>query len=208
MAATTLYNAKGEEVGSVELDEHIFGAALNAALVHQVAVSYMANQRHGNHETKTRKEVSGTGAKPYRQKGTGNARRGSMREPHMRGGGTVFGPHKRSYRQATPVKMKRAALRCMLSDRNREEELAVVDSIALDAPQTKAFRSIVDALAPGAKRPLFVTAAVNANVVRSARNLEHVEVVPASDLNALDVLKATRVVLEQEAIALLKERLS
>lgn len=208
MASAKLFNLDGNEVGSVELGEGVFNADVAPSLIHEVAVALQAHKRQGNHETKTRTEVSGGGRKPYRQKGTGNARHGSTREPQMRGGGSVFGPHKRSYRTNTPVSFKRKALCGVLTDRVRNEALCVLESADYAEPKTKPVVSLLSKLAPAGKSTLIVTAGVNQNLLLSARNIPKVEVRTAADVNALDVLGAARVVLVRDAVAQLEERLS
>jgi large subunit ribosomal protein L4 len=208
MASAKLFNLDGNEVGSVELNEGVFNCDVHPALIHEVAVAMQANKRQGNHETKTRTQVRGGGRKPYRQKGTGNARHGSTREPQMRGGGTVFGPHKRSYRTDTPASFKRKALCGVLTDRARNENLCVIETAEYAEPKTKPVVRLLAKLVPGGQRTLIVTADVNKNLLLSARNIPKVDVRTAADLNALDVLGAARVVLVQDAVAKLEERLS
>lgn len=208
MASTKLFNISGAEVGSVDLIDAIFDAPLNTKLIHQVVVGYQSSRREGNAETKTRKEVRGGGRKPFRQKGTGHARQGSSREPQMRGGGTVFGPHKRSYRHKTPVRFKRTALCCALSDRVRHEALAVIEGLSFEKPRTKDLMELLEKVAPDAKRTLVVTAEPDQNVIKSATNLPKVAVQTAQDLNAMDVLGAQRVLCSKEAIEALESRLS
>src|SRR5918911_199655 len=132
-----VFDASGNEAGQVELDEAIFGGPINQAVLHQALLRQQANQRQGTHETKTRGEVSGGGKKPWRQKGTGRARQGSTRAPQWRHGGTVFGPHPRSYEQGLPKKQRRLALRAALASKAEAEQLRVVEEIALEAPKTK-----------------------------------------------------------------------
>ena len=208
MASVAVFDHTGAEVGKADLNDTIFGVDFKDALVHQVVVAYQNNKRQGNAETKTRREVSGGGAKPFRQKGTGNARRGSSREPILRGGGIVFGPHKRSYYTPVPLKMKRNALRCVLSDRARNEQMRVVRLQALEAPRTKPMAEMLGKLSPASGRTVIVTEAPNAALWRSARNLPKVEVIPASDVNALDILRAACVLVEEGALSKLEERLS
>ncbi len=208
MATAKVYNMEGAEVGTVDLNDAVFSAEMNPALVHDVIVAMQAARRQGNAETKTRKQVRGGGRKPYRQKGTGNARHGSIREPQMRGGGVVFGPHKRSYRKNVPTSFKRKALCCALSDRLREESLLVLDDLPCAAPKTKPVAEMVQKLPLSNKRTLIVTAQADRNVVLSARNLQRVDVQSAADLNALDVFRAARVVVVQDALKTLEERLS
>lgn len=207
MASAKVYTMDGRELAPIELNDAVFNVDMNAPLVHNVAVGLMNAKRQGNAETKTRSEISGGGKKPYRQKGTGNARHGSTREPQMRGGGTVWGPHKRSYRQNTPLRFKRQALCCMLSDRVRSEALCVLDALALDAPKTKAFAEVLGLIAPDGRKTLFVTEATDKNVLLSSRNLQKVTIRTASDVNALDLLNAVRVVIVRDALPKLEERL-
>ena len=208
MATAKVYGMDGTEQGSVDLNDAVFDTPLNAGLVHEVAVALQNATRQGNAETRTRKEVRGGGAKPYRQKGTGSARRGSIREPHMRGGGVVFGPHKRSYRQNVTATVRRRALCCVLSDRVRGEALHVLDALTCEAPKTKPMADLMAKLPTQGRKTLVVTAEHNPNVLLSARNLKSLEVRAAADLNALDVLSATHVVLVRDAVAQLEERLS
>jgi large subunit ribosomal protein L4 len=208
MATAKVYTMDGRELGPIELNNVVFDAEMNHTLVHDVAVALRNAKRQGNAETKVRSEVSGGGRKPYRQKGTGNARHGSTREPEMRGGGTVFGPHKRSYRQAVPVRSKRKALCCVLSDRVRGESLCVLDALKFEVPKTKPFVEMLDLIAPDGRKTLFVTAGVEKNVMLSSRNIPKVNVCTAADLNALDVLEAVRVVVVRDALPKLEERLT
>lgn len=208
MASVKKYRMDGAELGLMELSDAVFAVEMNDVLVHDVAVALMNAKRQGNHETKTRKDVRGGGIKPFRQKGTGRARQGSSREPQMKGGGTVFGPHKRSYRQDVPLAFRRKALACILSDRVRGEALCVLDALSMDAPKTKPIAAMVDRLSPGARKTLIVTTETSRNVLLSARNLPTVTLRTASDVNALDVLAAGRVVLVQDAVPVLEKRLS
>ena len=208
MASVKLYKMDGSEQGQVDVNDAVFDIDVNNQLVHEVAVALMNAQRQGNAETKTRKQVRGGGAKPFRQKGTGRARQGSIREPHMRGGGVVFGPHKRSYRQKVTTALKRKALCCALSDRVRNDKLCLLDALSCDAPKTKPFAEMVDRLSPEGRKTLIVTADAQRNVILSARNVSNVTLRTAGDVNVLDVLDAVRVVVSQDAMAKLEERLS
>jgi len=198
----------GAEAGSVTLNSAVFDVEMNPVLVHEVVLALQASKRQGNADTKTRKDVSGGGIKPYRQKGTGNARHGSSRESQMRGGGTVWGPHPRSYRQDVPVSFRRKALCCALSDRVRGEALCVLTDLACPSPKTKPVAEMLGKLPVPGHRTLIITADAEANVVLSARNLQKVSVRTATDVNALDVMTASRVVVAQDALAKLEERLS
>ena len=207
MASAKLFSMTGADLGTVDLNDSVFGVEVNEGLVHTVAVALMNAKRQGNAETLNRALVRGGGKKPFKQKGTGNARRGSIREPHMRGGGVVFGPHKRSYRQSVSVAEKRKALCSVLSDRVADEALCVLDKLAFEAPKTKEFCSLMEKLSVDGMKTLFVTADANKNVMLSSRNIPRVAITTAADLNVLDVLNATRVVFAQDALPKLEERL-
>lgn len=208
MATAKMFKMDGAEAGTIDLTDAVFNVPSNASVVHEAVVALQNAKRQGNAETKVRHEVSGGGAKPYRQKGTGRARRGSSREPHMRGGGTIFGPHKRSYRQAISPTVKRKALCCVLSDRVREEALCVLDQLAVETPKTKPFAEMVSRLRAGHERTLIVTADTDRAVYLSARNIPRVEIRTAADLNVLDIVLAKRVVVARDAVTKLEERLS
>lgn len=208
MASAKLFKSDGSEGAKLKLNEAVFDVEINEPLVHQVATALLNNRRQGNAETKTRREVRGGGRKPYRQKGTGNARHGSIREPQMRGGGSVFGPHKRSYRQNVPIRMKRKALCCVLTDRVRNEALCVLDGFAIDTPKTKPVAELVAKLAPEGRRILLVAPERDANLLASAGNIGQLTVRTAADLNALDVLNARRVIVLKDALTKLEERLA
>src|SRR6187455_3128775 len=163
MPTTTLYSKSGAEVGTVDLPETLFNVEVNPDLLHQAVTAQLAGRRTGTHDTKTRGQVRGGGAKPYRQKGTGRARQGSRTAPHYRGGGVVFGPHPRSYEQKLPKKMRRLALRSALTAKFGDDAIRVVDHFGMDAePRTKAFVAILTALGAGdghARRVLVVAPA-------------------------------------------------
>jgi len=209
MPQTTLYDRTGATVGSVDLAEALFAAPVNEAVLHQAVVAQLAGRRTGTADTKTRGQVRGGGAKPYRQKGTGRARQGSRTAPHYRGGGVVFGPHPRSYEQKLPKKMRRLALRSALTAKFGDDAIRVVDHFGMDAePRTKAFVAILTALGAGdghARRVLVVAPAKDDLPVRSAANLPSVSVILADSLNVVDLLNADAVVIEQPALARMEE---
>jgi len=182
-----VHNLSGEVVDHIELSEDVFGVPPNQAVVHQALVRQLANARQGTASTKTRAQVSGGGRKPFRQKGTGRARRGSSRSPLLRGGGVAFGPHPRSYRQAMPKKMRRLALRCVLSSKVAEGEMVVVEGLTFEEPRTKEMARILAALGVSSSA-LIVTAEPDVNVYKSARNLEKIKTLPANLLNVVDLL--------------------
>ena len=180
-------SAAGEADGSVQLDDAVFSVAPNIALLHQVVTAQLAAARAGTQSTKTRAEVSGGGKKPFKQKGTGRARQGSERAPHFTGGGVALGPKPRSYRQRTPRKMVRLALRCALSDRAAQGRIALVDRWPWETPSTKEARAALGALGLEGK-VLVVLGRSDETAYRSFRNLPHVQVILDGELNAYDVL--------------------
>lgn len=192
-------DSAGKAVDAIEVSDGLFGVPMNQALVHQVAVSHMANARQGTSATKTRGMVSGGGSKPWRQKHTGRARQGSTRSPQWRGGGVVFGPHPRDYTQRIPKKMNRGAIRCILSQKARDEKLLIVKDIQLSQAKTKEMTRLLSNL--GVTSPaLIVTSAPQRDVIVSARNLERVKTLPAPQINALDLLHHDRVVMTEDAV--------
>lgn len=208
MATAPKVDMNGAACGTVELNDAVFAAAPNETLVQQVVLALQNAKRQGTHKTKKRGEVSGSGVKPFRQKGTGRARQGDCTEPHFRGGGSVWGPRPRDYRQSVNKKVRKNALRCALSDRLRRDRLSVLQGLALDAPKTKPFAEMLDKVAAEGRKTLLITAGVDQNVLLSARNIPRAAVCTADDVNVLDVLRAVRVVVQEEALAKLEERLS
>ena len=198
LVQVAVHNVSGEIIDHIDLSDEVFGIPMNSAVVRQSLLRQQANARQGTVETKRRGEVSGGGKKPYRQKGTGRARRGSSRSPLLRGGGVVFGPHPRSHNQAIPKKVRRLALRCILSSKIAENEMLVIDALAYDKPDTKGMAKIVDALKLG-KSLLIVTDEPDANVYKSARNIEGADVLPAYMLNAKDMLSHRKMLITVKA---------
>jgi large subunit ribosomal protein L4 len=187
MPNITLKTASGADAGQLELDEHTFGIQPNVPVMHQVVTAQLAARRSGTQSTKTRSEVSGGGAKPFRQKGTGNARQGSTRAPHFSGGGVALGPKPRSYAQKTPKKMINLALRSALSDRAGDGKVVVVDQWGWDAPSTKAAKAALAGLGVDGK-VLVVVGRDDAAAALSFRNLPDVQLIAPGELNAYDVL--------------------
>lgn len=206
MPKVALHNVEGKQVGEIELNDAVFGVTPNPHLMHQAVVAYLANQRQGTHDTKTRAEVAGGGRKPWRQKGTGQARQGSRRAPHWRKGGVAFGPHPRKYRIELPKKARRAALRQALSSKLRDGELVVLEALAVERPQTKVVAGLLQAFA--ADKALIVTANGDGIVYKSARNIPGTAALGARDLNTYQVLKAAKVFLTQDAVAVVEEVLA
>ncbi len=195
----SVYNNAGQEIDKVDIDAAIFGVEPNEAVVHQALVRQLANSRQGTADTKTRREVSGSSRKLYRQKHTGMARAGNKRSPLRRGGGVIFGPHPRSYRQAMPKKMRRLAIRSILSARAAGEELKVIDSFGLEEPKTKQMAQVLQAL--DIKAPvLLVTADIDMNVFKSARNIAKVKTLPANMLNVVDLISHNTLLMTVDAV--------
>jgi large subunit ribosomal protein L4 len=204
MPSIPLYDKTGKTVGNVELSDELFAAPVNTAVLHQVVTAQLAARRTGTHDTKTRGAIRGGGRKPYRQKGTGRARQGTVTAPHYRGGGVVFGPHPRSYEQRLPRKMKRLALRGALTAKLADEQLKVIDTFGLDAIKTKDLAGVLRALAADG-RVLVVSPGRDQNLELSARNLPSVEILLADSLNVVDLIKADLVLIEQPALARMQE---
>jgi large subunit ribosomal protein L4 len=204
MAKTTVLKADGAKGASVELADGLFGAPVRTALIHQAAVRQLAGRRAGTADTQTRSEVAGGGRKPWRQKGTGRARQGSRRAPHWTGGGVVFGPHPRAYDQKMNTKMRRAALRGVLSAKAAGGALRVVEGFGLDAISTRAFAERLAAWEAQGK-VLVVLAARDHVVERSCRNLREVRVLLADSLNVIDLLEADTILFTRDALTRAEE---
>lgn len=192
-------NIRGDVVGKVQVSDDVFAAPARSALVHQVVVGQMANRRQGTSSTKNRSAVSGGGAKPRPQKGTGRARAGTIRAPHFRGGGVVFGPSPRSYRQRTPKRMKRLALIATLSDKARENRLVVLENLDLDPPKTKEMVKALKAI-DASTSVLLVADGADEAVLRSARNIPRLKMIPAALLNTLDLVNHAKLVMTVDAV--------
>ena len=203
MPSTTLFSKAGKELGKVDLPEVLFAAEVNEAVMHQAVTAQLAARRIGTHDTKTRGEVRGGGAKPYRQKGTGRARQGSRRAPHYAGGGTVFGPHPRSYEQRLPKRMKRIALHGALTSKFDDGAIRVVEELGLEAPKTRDLVGYLDNLHAGGR--VLVVSMGDANLELSARNLPGVTVIRADSLNIVDVMNADMLLITQPSLATMAE---
>ena len=201
-----VHTADGSTNGTVELPSSVFDVEVSTPLLHQVVTAQLAARRQGTHATKTRGQVRGGGRKPYRQKGTGRARQGSIRAPQFTGGGTVHGPQPRDYDQRTPKKMKAAALRGALSDRARHDRIHVVeDLVSGQTPSTKAARTFIERLTDR-KSVLVVLGREDVNSIKSARNLPNVHILPSDQLNTYDVLNSDDLVFSVEALNAFIER--
>ena len=204
MSAIKVLNMAGAEVGTVELNDSIFGVEPNTAVVHEVVKNHLANCRQGTQSALTRAEVSGGGKKPWRQKGTGRARQGSTRAPQWTHGGIVFAPKPRSYSYVLNKKVKRLAMKSALSAKAAAGEIIVIDSIKMDSIKTKDFRAFLNAVKADGKS-LVVTPAKDEIVIKSARNIPGVETSMANLINVYDILKAKYLVLDKEALAVIEE---
>jgi large subunit ribosomal protein L4 len=198
-----VHNTQGEVVGTTELDETVWGIEPNIPVMHQALVRQLANARLGTHDTKTRGEVRGGGRKPWRQKGTGRARQGTIRAPQWKGGGVVFGPHPRKYTQAMPRQMRRLAIRSALSAKLADDRLTVVQGLSGIEPKTKAFKQLLGSL-PESRSVLVVLAEKNDVIERSAANLAETKTILAPVLSIRDVLKYERLLVTEEALAVIE----
>ena len=204
MPKVDVYDIKGKKVSDVELAEAIFGIEPNEAIVHSVLVNYLANQRQGTQSTKTRAEVSGGGRKPWRQKGTGRARQGSIRAPQWIKGGIALGPKPRSYKYTVNKKERRLAIKSILSSKVLEKELTVVDKLELKEIKTKSMVKALEALKAEGKT-LIILPEGNKNVIMSARNIEGVKAIKANNINVFDLLKYNNLILPVDTVKKLEE---
>ncbi len=203
MANVSVYNMEGKEVGTIELNDVVFGVEINEHLVHMAVVQHLANKRQGTQKAKTRSEVSGGGRKPWRQKGTGHARQGSTRSPQWTGGGVVFAPVPRDYSFKMNKKEKRKALKSALTSKVQGSSLIVLDELKLDGIKTKKFVNVMNNLK--VSKGLVVIADNDANVVMSARNVEGIDTAQANMINVYSVMKAKTIVLTKDAVAKIEE---
>ena len=207
MPKVTLFDQKGSNVGEIELNETIFGIEPNQSVLFEAIVMQRASLRQGTHKVKNRSEVAGGGRKPWRQKGTGRARQGSIRSPQWRGGGTVFGPTPRSYSYKLPKKVRRLALKSALATKVQEENILVLESLTFEAPKTKEFVSFLNNLSVDSKA-LIVTADIDENVALSARNIPGVTVVDAAGINVLDLVGHNKLIMTKAAVEKVEEVLA
>jgi large subunit ribosomal protein L4 len=207
MPKVALYNQNGTQVGDIELSDAVFGIEPNESVLHDAVVMQQASLRQGTHDVKGRSEVRGGGRKPWRQKGTGRARQGSIRSPQWVGGGVVFGPTPRSYSYKLPKKVRRLAIKSALASKVKTEEIVVLEALNLDAPKTKEMVSVLNGLSAD-RKALVVTADYNDNVALSARNIPGVTFVTAEGINVLDVLKHDKLVITKDAVQKVEEVLA
>ncbi|MGG3468825.1 50S ribosomal protein L4 [Neobacillus pocheonensis] len=207
MPKVALLNQNGSQVGDIELNESVFGIEPNQHVLFEAIVMQRASLRQGTHKTKIRSEVAGGGRKPWRQKGTGRARQGSIRSPQWRGGGTVFGPTPRSYSYKLPKKVRRLAIKSALSSKVLEESILVLESLNVETPKTKDFKAVLNGLSVE-KKALIVTADLDENVALSARNIPGVTVVTADGINVLDVVNHDKLIMTKAAVEKVEEVLA
>jgi len=207
MPKVALYNQSGSKVGDIELNDTVFGIEPNTHVMTEAVLMQRASLRQGNHKVKNRSEVRGGGRKPWRQKGTGRARQGSIRSPQWRGGGTVFGPVPRSYSYKLPKKVRRLAIKSALSSKVVEENILVLEALSFDAPKTKEFANVLKGLSVDSKT-LVITDGLDENVALSARNIPGVTVVPADGISVLDVIGHDKLVMTKSAVEKVEEVLA
>jgi len=207
MPKVALYNQSGSQVGDVELNDTVFGIEPNEHVLHDAIVMQQASKRQGTHAVKNRSAVRGGGRKPWRQKGTGRARQGSIRSPQWVGGGVVFGPTPRSYSYKLPKKVRRLALKSALSTKVKDESITVLEDLVIDAPKTKEIVNLLNALDVN-KKALIVTTNKDEVVRKSANNLQNVKVLSASQINTLDILAHDRLIVTKDAVESIGEVLS
>ena len=203
MPTVGLFNKEGNKIEDIQLNDKVFAVEVNADAMHQVVVALLANKRQGTQSAKTRAEVRGGGIKPWRQKGTGRARQGSIRAPQWIKGGVVFAPKPRDYRMSIPKSMRRVAMLSALTSKVQNDEMVVLDSLTLEAPKTKEVVKMLNAF--NAKKTLIITAEANETVYKSARNIEGVEVLPVNNINVYDLLKYPKVIMTKDAVSKIEE---
>jgi len=204
MPTVAVYDIANQKVGDLELNESVFGVEINEAVVHQAVVRQLANQRLGTHATKTRGMVRGGGRKPWKQKGTGRARSGSNRSPLWRGGGTVFGPHPRSYAFSMPRKQRRLAIKCALTSKVQSGELVVLDALSIERPRTKTVVQMLKDFNVD-KKAVIITAEADENVEKSSRNIPGVKAIHTLGLNVFDLLNNDKLFITKDAVGRIEE---
>lgn len=207
MAQIKVYTKKGSESGSMELSPEVFGVKINAKLIELVTRMYANNKRTGNAHTKTRAEVSGGGARPWRQKGTGRARVSSIRSPLWRGGGTVFGPRKRDIYNVIPKKMRQKALLSSLTKKLKDGGIVVVDDMSFDAPKTKLVYEVLANLGIESRNVMWIASEINETIARATRNIEKLSVKNVSDVNAYHIMRKNIILFDTKSIKAIQERL-
>lgn len=208
MAKVAVYNIAGQQTGEIELNDAVFGVEVNETVVHQALVMQLASNRQGTAATKTRSMVRGGGKKPWKQKGTGRARAGSIRSPLWVGGGTVFGPQPRSYAFRMPRKARRLAIKSALTSKLQNGELVVLDAIAFEQPKTKQVVELLNNFGLAERKALFITGELNENVEKSSRNIPGVKALTANGLNVFDLLHHDKLLITRDAVARIEEVLA
>lgn len=203
MPTIGLFNKEAKQVGDIELNSNVFGVEVNENAIHQVVVALLANKRQGTQSAKTRAEVRGGGIKPWRQKGTGRARQGSIRAPQWIKGGIVFAPKPRDYRMSIPKSMKRVAMKSALTSKVQDGQMIVIDSLEFETIKTKQVADMLKAFE--AKKTLIVTAESNESVYKSARNIQGVSVIPVNNINVYDLLKYEKLIISKDAVSKIEE---
>lgn len=204
MPKVNVYNMLGELVEEIELDENVFGVEINQHVVYEVVKNQLANKRQGTQSTKTRAEVRGGGRKPWRQKGTGRARQGSINAPHWTGGGVTFAPKPRDYSYKVPKKVRRLAMKSALTSKVQNNEIIVIDELKFDAPKTKEMVNLLNKLNAD-KKALIVMDAKNVNVIKSANNIPNVQTALVNTLNVYDILKYNSFIITKDAVRKVEE---
>lgn len=203
MPTVGVFNKEGKKVADMELNESVFATEINEYALHQVVVALLANKRQGTQSTKTRSEVRGGGIKPWRQKGTGRARQGSIRAPQWIKGGIVFAPKPRDYRVSVPKSMRKVAMKSALTSKVQDNQMIVLDSLNFEAPKTKNVVEMLKALE--ANKALIITAESNEVVYKSARNIQGISVIPANNINVYDLLKYEKLIITKDAVSKIEE---
>jgi large subunit ribosomal protein L4 len=203
MPTVGVFNKEGNKVADMELNESVFAAEVNEYALHQVVVALLANKRQGTQSTKTRSEVRGGGIKPWRQKGTGRARQGSIRSPQWIKGGIVFAPKPRDYRVSVPKSMRKVAMKSALTSKVQDNQMIVLDSLNFEAPKTKNIVEMLKALE--ANKALIITAESNEVVYKSARNIQGINIIPANNINVYDLLKYEKLIITKDAVSKIEE---
>ncbi len=203
MPTVGLFNIEGNKVGDYTLNDNVFNVEVNKAVLHQVVVAQLANKRQGTQSAKTRAEVRGGGIKPWKQKGTGRARQGSIRSPQWVGGGIVFAPKPRDYRVSLPKSMRKVAMKSALTVKVQENEMIILETLELDGPKTKTMVNMLKTF--DVKKALIVTSESNNNVYKSGRNIQGIRVMPVNNINVYDLLKYTNLIITKDAVSKLEE---
>ena len=198
-----LFNIEAKQVGEIQLNDNIFAAEVNADAMHQVVVALLANKRQGTQSAKTRAEVRGGGIKPWRQKGTGRARQGSIRAPQWIKGGIVFAPKPRDYRMSVPKSMRRVAMKSALTSKVQDGQMVVLETLAFEAPKTKKMVEVLKAF--DAKKTLIITGESNEVLYKSARNIADVQIMPVNNINVYDLLKFEKLIITKDAVSKIEE---